>query len=166
MCPLSKICQNRILAQKLEYNLTRVEDPTWWFDELYRVALQWNPITLQPISIMRFTTSILLAASLAGSALAHNIQLAAHGRECFHESLHKDDKMTVTFQVGDREFGSAGNLDVDFWASHSSIFTAGHRSNTAVDSRSKWRLWDTSKISFKRRSLIHSPPWWQIHVLL
>jgi hypothetical protein len=23
--------------------------------------------------------------------------------------------MTVTFQVGDREFGSAGNLHVDFW---------------------------------------------------
>src|SRR5277367_3805902 len=62
------------------------------------------------------TSSALLAAStLLGAALAHNIQLAAHGRECFHEMLHKDDKMTVTFQVGDREFGSAGNLDVDFW---------------------------------------------------
>ena len=66
---------------------------------------------------MRFTTSsiLLAASSLLGTAVAHNIQLAAHGRECFHESLHKDDKMTVTFQVGDREFGSAGNLDVDFW---------------------------------------------------
>ncbi|OIW35188.1 supernatant protein factor, C-terminal domain-containing protein [Coniochaeta ligniaria NRRL 30616] len=57
----------------------------------------------------------LLAASLLGSAVAHNIQLPAHGRECFHENLHRDDKMTVTFQVGDREFGSAGNLDIDFW---------------------------------------------------
>lgn len=46
---------------------------------------------------------------------AHNIVLPAHGIECFHESLHRDDKMTVTFQTGDREFGSAGNLDVDFW---------------------------------------------------
>lgn len=55
---------------------------------------------------------------MLGAALAHNIQLAAHGRECFHESLHKDDKMTVTFQVGDREFGSAGNLDIDFWVSY------------------------------------------------
>lgn len=65
---------------------------------------------------MRFTTSVLLAAAtLLGAATAHNIQLAAHGRECFHEFLHKDDKMTVTFQVGDREFGSAGNLDIDFW---------------------------------------------------
>jgi len=58
---------------------------------------------------------LLLSASLLGSAVAHNIQLPAHGRECFHESLHRDDKMTVTFQVGDREFGGAGNLDVDFW---------------------------------------------------
>lgn len=23
--------------------------------------------------------------------------------------------MTVSFQVGDREFGGAGNLEVDFW---------------------------------------------------
>jgi hypothetical protein len=23
--------------------------------------------------------------------------------------------MTVTFLVGDREFGSAGNLEIDFW---------------------------------------------------
>ncbi|KAJ9142069.1 Emp24/gp25L/p24 family/GOLD [Pleurostoma richardsiae] len=61
------------------------------------------------------TAKLLLAAGFLQSALAHNIQLPAHGRECFHENLHRDDKMTVTFQVGDREFGSAGNLDVDFW---------------------------------------------------
>jgi hypothetical protein len=36
-------------------------------------------------------------------------------RECFHEQLHRDDKMTVTFQVGDREFGGSGNLEIDFW---------------------------------------------------
>jgi hypothetical protein len=68
---------------------------------------------------MRFTTSARLLAlgSLLGLVAAHNIQLAAHGRECFHENLHKDDKMTVTFQVGDREFGGAGNLDIDFWVS-------------------------------------------------
>ena len=42
--------------------------------------------------------------------------MKAHSRECFHEQLHADDKMTVTFQVGDREFGhSSGNLDIDFW---------------------------------------------------
>lgn len=51
----------------------------------------------------------------AALASAHNIQLKAHSRECFHEQLHADDKMTVTFQVGDREFGGSGNLDIDFW---------------------------------------------------
>jgi hypothetical protein len=67
---------------------------------------------------MHFSTPLLLAAStLFGVSWAHNIQLQAHSRECFHEQLHRDDKMTVTFQVGDREFGSAGNLDVDFWVS-------------------------------------------------
>lgn len=57
--------------------------------------------------------SIFLSA--VGLAAAHNIQLKAHSRECFHEQLHTDDKMTVTFQVGDREFGGSGNLDIDFW---------------------------------------------------
>ncbi|KAK2595233.1 p24 complex component [Conoideocrella luteorostrata] len=60
--------------------------------------------------------SLLVAATVAFQvASAHNIVLPAHGIECFHESLHRDDKMTVTFQTGDREFGSAGNLDIDFW---------------------------------------------------
>ncbi|KAI9843350.1 MAG: p24 complex component [Sclerophora amabilis] len=48
-------------------------------------------------------------------AIAHNIQIGAHARECFHEQLHNDDRMTVTFQVGDREFGGSGNLQIDFW---------------------------------------------------
>jgi hypothetical protein len=65
---------------------------------------------------MRFSSACLLAiGSLFTAATAHNIQLAGHGRECFHEQLRKDDKMTVTFQVGDREFKQAGNLDIDFW---------------------------------------------------
>ncbi|KAK5168348.1 p24 complex component [Saxophila tyrrhenica] len=58
---------------------------------------------------------LLLVFSCLTITHAHNIQLRAHSRECFHESLHKDDKMTVTFQVGDREFGGSGNLDIDFW---------------------------------------------------
>ena len=57
----------------------------------------------------------LVAAIWTGAASAHNIQLRAHSRECFHEELHRDDKMTVTFQVGDREFGGSGNLDIDFY---------------------------------------------------
>lgn len=66
---------------------------------------------------MHFLSSaaLLLSASFLPAVLGHNIQLPAHGRECFHEELHRDDRMTVTFQVGDREFGSAGNLDIDFW---------------------------------------------------
>ncbi|KAI0176585.1 Aminomethyltransferase, mitochondrial [Pestalotiopsis sp. IQ-011] len=63
------------------------------------------------------SVALLLSASLFQAVLGHNIQLPAHGRECFHEQLRRDDKMTVTFQVGDREFGSAGNLDIDFWIS-------------------------------------------------
>lgn len=57
--------------------------------------------------------------SLTSLVMGHNIQMGAHSRECFHEQLHKDDKMTVTFQVGDREFGGAGNLDIDFWVQSS-----------------------------------------------
>lgn len=64
------------------------------------------------------TVKALLAAALTfQAASAHNIVLPSHGVECFHETLHKDDTMTVTFQVGDREFGSSGNLQIDFWVS-------------------------------------------------
>lgn len=63
---------------------------------------------------MLYRAFAVLAAVLATTS-AHNIQMKAHSRECFHEQLHADDKMTVTFQVGDREFGGSGNLDVDFW---------------------------------------------------
>jgi hypothetical protein len=58
---------------------------------------------------------VVALTSFLATTKAHNIQLGAHSRECFHEELHKDDKMTVTFQVGDREFGGAGNLEIDFW---------------------------------------------------
>lgn len=72
------------------------------------------------VARMLFPTVALFAAasSLLSFATAHNIQMKAHQRECFHESLHKDDKMTVTFQVGDREFGGSGNLEIDFWVGH------------------------------------------------
>ena len=69
-----------------------------------------------PATTMAFLFSILVSVlSLFAFSNAHNIQLRAHSRECFHENLHKDDRMTVTFQVGDREFGGSGNLDIDFW---------------------------------------------------
>lgn len=64
---------------------------------------------------LKALTSLFAGVSILTSVAAHNIQLRAHSRECFHEELHKDDKMTVTFQVGDREFGGSGNLDIDFY---------------------------------------------------
>lgn len=66
---------------------------------------------------MRLAATTLLVTALGwiSAATAHTIQLKAHSRECFHESLHRDDLMTVTFQVGDREFGGSGNLEIDFW---------------------------------------------------
>ena len=67
----------------------------------------------------RLVTMRLFAAAALAVCLrlvtCHNILLKAHSRECFHEELHKDDKMTVTFQVGDREYGGSGNLDIDFY---------------------------------------------------
>ena len=74
---------------------------------------------------MRLSLATALVAGLGwmGFAAAHNIQLKAHSRECFHEELHHGDKMTVTFQVGDREFGGSGNLDIDFyvWFPHAPL---------------------------------------------
>lgn len=100
---------------------------------------------------MRFSTpSVLLTvSSLLGAAVAHNIQLAAHSKECFHEQLHKDDKMTVTFQVGDREFGSAGNLDIDFWVSWAESCIHQHISLYFCKSHRANRNWDSDPKSFQ-----------------
>ena len=35
--------------------------------------------------------------------------------------------MTVTFQVGDREFGGAGNLEIDFWVRELRTYTVESR---------------------------------------
>lgn len=84
---------------------------------------------------------LVVAAVLLGLASAHNIQLRAHSRECFYESLHADDKMTVSFQVGDREFGGSGNLDIDFWVRWADAETDQKQQLTVVfdatDSRSE-----------------------------
>ena len=70
------------------------------------------PAPLPPAMRLPFFTAVL---GFLTTSVAHNIQMGAHQRECFHEVLKRDDKMTVTFQVGDREFGGAGNLEIDFW---------------------------------------------------
>lgn len=65
--------------------------------------------------LQTLTTALVAALLWASTASTHTIQLKAHSRECFHEQLHRDDRMTVTFQVGDKEFGNSGNLDIDFF---------------------------------------------------
>lgn len=86
---------------------------------IHQAHPQYPPLlTLSTSAVAKMRLPFLAAALLAlltTTSLAHNIQMGAHQRECFHEMLHKDDKMTVTFQVGDREFGGAGNLEIDFW---------------------------------------------------
>ena len=68
------------------------------------------------MTMIPFLRVLALISSLnLGFSFAHNILLKAHSRECFNEVLHKGDKMAVTFQVGDREFGGSGNLAIDFW---------------------------------------------------
>ncbi|WPG99446.1 Hypothetical protein R9X50_00226000 [Acrodontium crateriforme] len=75
---------------------------------------------------------LLLLASLLAISNAHNIALKAHTRECFFEELHKDDKMTVTFQVGDREGqGNSGNLEIDFTVLDPNGNYVVHRPNAA-----------------------------------
>ena len=106
-CQLSK-CSSVLLLSIHFSSSTRLLQPAHH---------QIPPLYLSPF-LLSPTMRLLLFAALLGlltSSLAHNIQMGAHQRECFHEALHKDDKMTVTFQVGDREFGGAGNLEIDFW---------------------------------------------------
>jgi len=61
---------------------------------------------------MRFFLVIFTFLSALCLVAAHTITLPAHIRECFFEDLQTDDKMTITFQVGD-----GGHLDIDFWIS-------------------------------------------------
>ncbi|KIK08531.1 hypothetical protein K443DRAFT_672548 [Laccaria amethystina LaAM-08-1] len=43
---------------------------------------------------------------------AHLVEVPAGKKDCYFEDLHKHDKMTVTYQVGE-----GGHLDIDFWLS-------------------------------------------------
>ncbi|KAK3686970.1 p24 complex component [Vermiconidia calcicola] len=115
---------------------------------------------------------ILLVFSLLAFSNAHNIQMKAHTRECFHESLHKDDKMTVTFQVGDREFGGSGNLDIDFWIQlpngnyevhQRSVSSGDHSFDASQDgkytycfSNEHWSA-NTKEVSFNVHGIVYVP---------
>ena len=57
----------------------------------------------------------LISLALIPRALAYNaysVIVPANKKECFYEVLEKDDRLDLTFQVGD-----GGNLDIDFWVS-------------------------------------------------
>ncbi|KAJ8522965.1 hypothetical protein ONZ45_g537 [Pleurotus djamor] len=64
--------------------------------------------------MLRLPTSCLFAWAcifyFATLVSAHMIDVNAGKKECFFEDLHKNDKMTVTYQVG-----GGGHLDIDFW---------------------------------------------------
>ncbi|MCJ1435072.1 p24 complex component [Xylographa pallens] len=113
-----------------------------------------------------------LLTTLLGSALAHNIQMGAHSRECFHEELHKDDKMTVTFQVADREFGGSGNLDIDFFIQNPSggyqvhtrsVSTGDHSFEAPLDGKYLYCFsnehWSASskEVSFNVHGIVYVP---------
>src|ERR1700760_942789 len=103
--------------------------------------------------VIPFALSLL---ALGGSSLAHNIQLRAHSRECFHEQLHKDDKMTVSFQVGDREFGGSGNMEVEFWVRYA-------MSNQACPDKERLpthRVIDTFTSERRRQGITHLTRIW------
>lgn len=106
-------CRGRISSHKLQCQLSNCfppiqsTSPKDWYSQRISKFSSNTPIPTSPMPAMRLHLFTALLA-LFTTSLAHNIQLGAHQRECFHEVLHRDDKMTVTFQVGDREFGGAG----------------------------------------------------------
>ncbi|CAG8604959.1 10265_t:CDS:2 [Funneliformis mosseae] len=77
-------------------------------------------------SFLGFALTLLSVICLAA---AHTITLPAYVKECFFEDLHLDDKMTITFQVGE-----GGHLDVDFWISDPSdrIIENGQKQTTGT----------------------------------
>ncbi|GAB7361183.1 hypothetical protein MBLNU230_g1216t1 [Neophaeotheca triangularis] len=117
-------------------------------------------------------TLLAVITALLALGNAHNIQLRAHSRECFHEELHKDDKMTVTFQVGDREFGASGNLDLDFWienpskqntVNERSVSSGDHSFTANMDGRYTYcfsnEAWsaNTKEVSFNVHGIVYVP---------
>ncbi|KAH0587245.1 hypothetical protein H2248_006049 [Termitomyces sp. 'cryptogamus'] len=58
----------------------------------------------------RFFACFALILFIPALVSAHLIEIVSGHKECFFEDLHKQDKMTVTYQVG-----GGGHLDIDFW---------------------------------------------------
>ncbi|KAK7060221.1 p24 complex component [Paramarasmius palmivorus] len=57
-----------------------------------------------------FSGWLAIFCTLQAVVHAHMIDVDAGKKECFFEDLNKNDKMTVTYQVG-----GGGHLDIDFW---------------------------------------------------
>ncbi|KAG6838003.1 hypothetical protein H0H93_008397 [Arthromyces matolae] len=55
-------------------------------------------------------TPFLFLFFLHGLVFSHLIEVPSGQKDCYFEDLHKQDKMTVTYQVG-----GGGHLDIDFW---------------------------------------------------
>jgi len=112
---------------------------------------------VSPILKMIFKSLVgaFAAINVLSTVAAHNIQLRAHSRECFHEELHKDDKMTVTFQVGDREFGGSGNLDIDFyvWPSSRILPVFSMRFLTTIDSFDQNFVYRDTMVLLRKQSI-------------
>lgn len=161
--PLSKSSGTEHLAGDSTACYCRSRPPTTSFRALYNPFV---PRILRHVFLsMRFgTVAAMVAAAFLGTSTAHNIQLKAHSRECFHEELHRDDKMTVTFQVGDREFAGAGNLDIDFYVCNNLSLQA--RALTAADNGPFKQLRDPDVDSIIRRLLIRCEERWEIFILL
>ncbi|CAG8484069.1 13887_t:CDS:2 [Acaulospora morrowiae] len=56
-----------------------------------------------------FIVFTIVLLSLMSLATAHTITIPASTKDCYFETLHKGDKMSITYQVGD-----GGHLDIDF----------------------------------------------------
>merc|ERR1711939_135546 len=77
--------------------------------EAPRLELSQRPAkgTMQ---LLRTLVGALAVLSSASYSFAHTIDIPAAAKECFFEDLHREDKMTVTYQVA-----GGGHLDIDFW---------------------------------------------------
>ncbi|BFZ55469.1 p24 complex component [Savitreella phatthalungensis] len=53
---------------------------------------------------------LLITTLLARFVLAHSVVIDPNARECFHEQLKRDDRMTVSFQTD-----VGGDMQVNFW---------------------------------------------------
>ncbi|KAJ3034170.1 p24 complex component [Rhizophlyctis rosea] len=60
--------------------------------------------------INAFSGKEVLSVPRASAYNAYSVIVPANKKECFYETLEKDDRLDLSFQVGD-----GGNLDIDFW---------------------------------------------------